>query len=360
LVLSNRLGWIGVDVGTHAVKLAQAVRSPSGIMLRHAAVIQRTSAWSDDDLGLAEPQTSRMEICAALECGGFSGRSAACLLPMNVCELRGLKVPFGEQKERRAMIANELADDWSDRPTPMEFDFWEVTVDKGSESADGFNVNVISVARPWIAQLAGDCQQARLDCWAVDGGPLAIARAVGLATKFRSDQRVMAIDWGFSNTTLCVVGAGQPLYARRLHDCSFRRCLESIQTELGVSLDHGQHLVDTHGVLAGDANVIGRHEIQVALTDAITETLNQLVEQVQRTLRFVESQRRHLHPTSVWLMGGGASVRNVGPYLSKALELPVHIWKVPSDPRSDYIAQGSQAALFGGAFALSTLAWRAA
>jgi Tfp pilus assembly PilM family ATPase len=337
------------------------MRTPTGIMLRHAAVIQRSSPWSDDDgLALSSPEESRTEIRAALECGGFRGRSAACLLPMNVCELRGLKVPLGDLEERRAMIANELADDWVERPAPMEFDFWEVSVDKGSETPESFNVNVISVAQPWVTQLAGDCRQASLDCWAVDGTPPAIARAIGMATRLRSDQRVLAIDWGFSNATLCVVGNERPLYARRLHHCNFRRCLDAIQSELGVSLDRAQHLVDQHGVVGADAVTDGNKSIQEALTDAVEETVRQLVDEIQRTLRFFESQRRQLRPSSVWLMGGGASMRNIAPHLCKLLEMPVHVWNVPRDPQGDFASADNQTTLFGNALALSTLAWRAA
>ena len=52
-----------------------------------------------------QPCSSRAEIRAALECGGFSGRDAICAPPMNVCELRGLNVPPGSEQERRTMIA---------------------------------------------------------------------------------------------------------------------------------------------------------------------------------------------------------------------------------------------------------------
>ena len=118
LQLGSKLGWIGVDLGTHTVKLAQAVRTPDGVRLRHAAVIQRPSPWPEGDaLAVDEPDSSWPEIRAALECGGFRGRNAACVLPMNVCELRGLKVPQGDVHERRAMIASELADDEAESPT---------------------------------------------------------------------------------------------------------------------------------------------------------------------------------------------------------------------------------------------------
>jgi Tfp pilus assembly PilM family ATPase len=361
LILSGNLGWIGVDVGTHTVKLAQAVRTPLGVVLRHAAVVQRSSSWPDDDeLALAIPVGSSSEIRAALECGNFRGRNAACLLPMNVCELRGLKVPAGDVEERRAMIANELADDWVDRALPMEFDFWEVAVDKATESPESFNVNVISVALPWVSRIADDCHEARLDCWAVDGGPLAIARAVRLATRLRSDQRVLAVDWGFSNATLCVVGNDRPLYARRLHHCSFRRCLEAIQSQLGVSQDRAQHLADTHGVAAAASDDVAQPAIQGAIADAVGETVGQLVDEIQRTLKFFESQRRHLRPNAVWLMGGGASMRNIGPHLCDLLEMPVHVWSVPIDPQLGDVADGNHSALFGTAVALSALAWRAA
>jgi len=365
LVLANNIGWIGVDLGTHTVKLAQAVRTADGIRLRRAAVIQRPNPWSNaDGLALDEPDPSWPEILAALECGDFRGRSAACVLPMNVCELRGMKVPPGDVDERRAMVASELADDEGESTGPREFDYWELGGEKGIETADGFNVNVMSISRPWIDQVAADCQRVRLDCWAVDGMPLAMARAVGLATRPREGERVVAVDWGFSNTTLAVVGRGRALYARRLHDCHFRKCLAAIEDTLGVTRDHAQHLVAIHGVTAPGAAVspvaADAMAIQAAITSAIAEVAASLVEQIERTLRFVEVQRRQQHPTSLWLMGGGASLRNIAPYLADALGLPTSIWGVPAARERANAISVQEAALFGPALALSALAWRAA
>ena len=360
-MISNRLGWIGVDIGTHTIKLAQAERTPSGVRVRHAAVIQRAHPWSaEDSLALGDPLSSRDEIHAALECDAFRGRDAACLLPMNVCDLRGLNVPHGDEHERRAMIENELGDEWTNGPVPMEFDFWELGADGRPETADGFNVNVLCVSRPWVTQAAGDCQQSSLDCWAVDGGPLAMARAVGHVANTTSGQRVLAVDWGYSSATLCVVGHNRPLYARRIHECGLRRCLESVAGTIGVSLDHAQHLAQVHGVLPPGEHARDRNGLQTAVSESFAETIERLIEQIQRTMRFVDLQRKHLRPTSVWLMGGGASVRNIGPHLSAALELPVSIWSMGRESELDSAAAGGRAALFAGAFALSTLAWRAA
>jgi Tfp pilus assembly PilM family ATPase len=361
VILSNRLGWIGVDIGTRTVKLAQAVRSADGVRFHQAAVIQRQSPWPDDDsLGLGEPDQSLAEIRAALECGQFAGRSAACLLPMNACELRGLNVPQGSDRERRAMIANELAEDWSARSDAMEFDYWELDADRDGSPADGFNVNILAVTRPWISRVAQDCQQARLDCWAVDGGPLSTARAVGLAAHLRGTARALAIDWGFANVTLSIVGHDRALYVRRVHNCGFRKCLESIQAALGVTLEQAQYLAVKEGVALRDSEPSDRSEVREAIAAAVADTVDALVDEIRRTLQFVELQRRHLHPTTVWLVGGGASLRNVGPQLSTALNLPVSTWELPVDPASRCKMPSHQAPLFAGAIALSALAWRAA
>jgi Tfp pilus assembly PilM family ATPase len=359
-VFTNRLGWIGVDVGTHTVKLAQVVRSPAGVRLLHAAVIQRAVSWPQEEaMAWGTPNTSSGEISAARSYGNFVGRNAAGVLSMNVCLLHGLSVPQGTEQERQAMIASELADDWAERPSPVDFGYWELDSSAATERAGGFNVNVLAVAKPWITQLARDCQQARLDCWSIDGAPLAMARAVGLAA-IRSHQGALALDWGYSNVTLSVVVDRRPLYSRQIRECGLRRLVVAICERLGVTEDQAQHLLDTQGVLAPEGDASGDREVQAAITEAASEIMETLVDQVQRTLQFVQTQRRQLTSNEVWLMGGGGTVRNLGQSLAKVLEMPVRIWSVPKEGQELPCAEGARMALFAPAAALSALAWRGA
>ncbi len=361
LARSQGLGWIGIDVGTHTVKLAQAVRTPLGVRLHRAAVIQRSTSWSNDDtLAMDQPTSSRTELRAAFRAGGFSGRNAICLLPMNVCQLRGLHVPPGDDHERRLMIADGLAEEWSGQPHTIDFDYWELELGKPEKETETTNVNVLGVARPWVTQLTRDCQATGLDCWSIDGVPLAMARAVGLLGGTSGGRRALAVDWGFSNTTLCVVGDNRPLYVRRIHDCSFGSVLESIVREFGVTLDESQHLVESIGVPGAETDRGADQQIQAAIVDAANVALEGLVHQISRTLQFMDTQRRHLHPQAIWLMGGGASMRNIDSHLARALHVPVHIWKVKTDAEPIPCAARNRAAVFGNAVALSALAWSAA
>ena len=361
MLFSRQLGWIGIDVGTHTVKLAQAVREGASVRLHRAAVIERPESWSGHDaLANDEPRTSHPEIRAALECGGFSGRNAVCTLPMNLCELRGLNLPPGTEHERRTMAADELAEEWAERKAQLEFDIWELDAARGEKSTDAFNVNLLAASRPWVAQIWRDCRQSGLDCWAIDGVPLALARAVGLAGGTPTGRRALAVDWGYSNTTLAIVGEFRSWYSRRIQDCPFSKALESVMDMFGVTLEQAQHLVDAYGLTSSNAVPPTDREIQSAISATVAGTLDELVGQLTRTLQFAETQRRHLQPTSIWLMGGGASMRNIDHYLQEALKLPVRIWKLPAGEDEIFCAADNRSALFGPAVALSSLAWRAA
>jgi Tfp pilus assembly PilM family ATPase len=257
------------------------------------------------------------------------------------------------------MASDELAEEWAEKKIPMEFDFWEMDPGGAEKSSDAFNISILAISRPWIAQLWRDCRYSGLDCWSIDGLPLAMARAVGLMGGLSGGRRALAVDWGYSNTTLCVVGDDRPLYSRRIHDCAFGKVLDAIMHVFGVSLDEAQHLVDTQGVTPLDADPSADSETQAAITNAAADTIDGLVHQLRRTLQFMETQRRHLQPATVWLLGGGASMRNIGPYVEEELKLPVHIWNVSSDSTPIACAVEQRSSVFGAAVALSALAWEA-
>jgi type IV pilus assembly protein PilM len=361
LPLSQQLGWIGVDIGTHTVKLAQAMRDGGEVRLHRAAVIQRPSSWpGNDSLAMEQPIPSCFEIQTALECGGFEGKNALCTLPMNVCQLRALNVPPGTDGERRTIIGGELAEDWAELRQPMEFDFWEMETNHSDKASEAFNVSVLATSRLWVSQLWRDCRKSGLDCWAIDGVPLTMARAIGLVGGASAGKRVLAVDWGYSNTTLCVVGDERPLYCRRVHDCGFGRVLDGIMQTFDVTLDEAQYLADTQGLASESEEAPSEPTTQAAITQAAEGPLDELVRQIRRTLAFTESQRRHLQPVAIWLLGGGAAMRNVAEYLTGAIEMPVRVWTLPFDETPIACAAGSRAAVFSVAATLSASVWRAA
>jgi Tfp pilus assembly PilM family ATPase len=170
----------------------------------------------------------------------------------------------------------------------------------------------------------------------------------------------LAVDWGYSNTTLSIVGDDRPLFTRRIQECAFGHVLDAIVEAFAVTRDEAQHLAEAEGLAMPNAERAAETEIARAISAAAAGTIDELIRQLSRTLQFMEMQRRHLQPSAVWLLGGGASLKNFGPYLSESLSLPVHVVELLPDDQPIACAAGARSAIFANAAALSALAWRAA
>ena len=74
---------------------------------------------------------------------------------------------------------------------------------------------------------------------------------------------------------------------------------------------------------------------------------------MNKTLTYPELHRSGLVPVKIWLLGGGATVRNVAALLSARINLPVETWHLPSAEGGTACAV--PAAMLGPAMALSAL-----
>lgn len=335
-MLRRRLGWIGIDIGSRSVKVAQVERGPTGALrLRQGVVIARQTPWPDNE-GVGAPLApSAAEIVAAINYGDrFTGPSAACTLPMHLYGFHGLHIPPGTLEQRRSMIASELADSWDDRGEACEFDYWETDLRDTRLRQDEPNINVLAVSRRWSRQLAQDAARGHLQLQVLDGPPLAIARAVRFVAGHRNEGPEAAVDWGFTSTTFCVVQNGRALFTRRVRSCGLRLVYEAIGKDLGISLDETQHLLLNFGLPGGEP---GRspHPVQRAMAQAASEHLARLVDEVQRTLVYFQAQRRALIPQRIWLLGGGATIPGVSEWIAAACATPVHAWRLSPDRHTD-------------------------
>lgn len=353
---SHQQGWIGVDLGTSAVKLAQverAGRAPSGgwsWRLVHARVIRRTPAEPvDKDRDDALRWWDR--VCRSQRLReGFVGRRAACVLPTGKADLRAIHLPEGSEAERRAMIANELDALLGENAGRRVFDFWEIRP-PGESSLE--NVNVISLPEDEAHAVAASVGRAGLRCRVIDGLPLAVARAISMANGDDPAIPVAALDWGFTSATFSIVRNRRPVFTRLLRDCGFALMPAAVSEALELSIDDAEQLLATHGVCDPAARGDPLHDVQEVITDVAGGLLTEIVSQLNKTLTYPELHRSGLVPVKIWLLGGGATVRNVAALLSARINLPVKTWHLPSAEGGTACAV--PAAMLGPAVALSAL-----
>lgn len=353
MIFSRTKGWIGVDIGTHMVKLAQVERHGSRIELVEALSIPRQELWLDSADG-AKDISSSLEIQAALSLGArFQGRDAAVTLPMAVCDVRTCNVEAGTDAEQRAAVQRELESVSADTQGAREFDYWsvELPTDKGPV-AD--NTIALSITSAWASRVGEDLREAGLVGQVLDGLPLAAARAIAISMPNASGP-VAAIDWGHHRATLCSVIGGRPLFVRALRDCGFQSVTSALCKALAVTADEARKLLHDHGLPNRTRG--GVTELQSVIEEVAREPLDRFVEELRRTTGYLSQQRRSIAPQRVVLLGGGAAVKNMASYLDDRIEVPVEAWSLDAAASTTARERQYPIELFGPAIALSSLAW---
>lgn len=349
----GRSGWIGVDFGSAAVKMAQWERVGTHWRLAYARILPRpdldslpaptqlsTAWWSD--LGRNGPLRR-----------GFVGRSAACTVSASQLDLRAMNLPEGSDDERRAMIHHELLGIFGDHP-PRSFDFWETSVagPDGESALD--NVNVLSLPEEQASLVVKTLGRWGLRCEQIDGLPLALARALALFPGLAENTPLAAVDWGYHSATFCLVVGPRPVFTRNLRDCGFAKFHQAVREALDLPADDVQELLRLYGLKGSSALDEPLGDVQEVIADVTSAALREMISELNRTLAYPELHRSGLVPQAIWLFGAGATVRNMAECLAAALRIPVEPWRLPEGAAP---AGPCPAALLGPAVALSALAW---
>lgn len=353
MIFSRTKGWIGVDVGTHMVKLAQVERCGSRIALVEAMCIPRQEPWLDGDDAAAGVPAS-IEIQAALSLGTrFRGRDAAVTLPMTVCDVRSCSIEGDTHSERRAAVLQELDSIYPGTAGTREFDYWSVEL-PSEKSGSTDNTIALSVATSCASRVTQDLREAGLAGHVLDGLPLAVARAVALGMP-HTVNFIAAVDWGHHRATLCSVKNGRPLFVRGLRDCGFHSVTDAICKTLAVTADEAQKLLRDHGLPSRMGKAAT--DLQSMIEEVAREPLHRFIEELTRTTTYLSQQRRSLAPAKVVLLGGGAAVKNMSSYLADHLDTPVETWHLHDTQSAAALDRRFPIELFGPAIALSSLAW---
>lgn len=336
-------GWIGIDLGNRAVKLAQVERVGSQLRLVHSRLLARDAddethrpaiAWWEEVL--------RSDGCF----DGFRGTQAACVLPASMTELRAMNLPEGSEPERRAMVGNELA---ASGLASRVFGFWDSHPPAAQGPTSLENVNVVSLLEEEASCVATMLEDAGVVCNVIDGLPLTLARAVQLASLAAPAKPVAAVDWGYTSATFCLLCDRRPIFTRRLRDCGFGLMAAAVRDALAVSHADAEQLLARYGFCGAQTHDGPLRDVQEVLAEIVFEPLAAMVAELDKTLSYPELHRAQVVPQQIWLFGGGATVRNVGPLLSARLGRDVLSWRMPAAEAAAPIE------LLGPAIALSLL-----
>ena len=344
--MRTQKGCIGVDIGTHTIKMAQVEKRNGKLKLIDAALISRQQPWSVNGWQKPTPMTSADELMAAYSVGQkFQGRNAASMTSMALCDVRSINIPQGNRKQSLEAISGRFEEIERLNIHNRQFDYWEIPNEWKSRTRD--NIYVLSMENSWAEQVAEDHSRAGLTCKCLDGNPMALARAANMI----ADQPTTAIlDWGYTRATFCIQKMGTPVFVRMLRDSGLKQTIETLAETLSVSLDQASKLLSEHGVTV--ENEVAS-DIQKIISSSVSTLSKQITEELVRTVGHLRRSNGAEIPEELVLFGGGSTIKNICQRLEPKLPFSLKQWTF-AKPRDNFRWPMQ---LFGPAVALSALGW---
>jgi len=319
MIWKSTRGWIGVDVGARAVKVAQLTADRHGLRLSAASSSRRSEgADRESPQRLAEEIASVRALAARLR-----GSRAAATLSMAVCRV--------EPTDDESPAAERCAGRWNAGPN------------------SGYT---LSVEGQRVDDAVEGLSRAGWLCEAIDGQPLAIARALRFSPDFRHDELLGALDLGATCSTFIASSEGLSRYVRRLSGGGMADVYDSVARSLALPpAKVGKLLRQT----------IAAHSVEKSpearlLRDAVKDAVRPLVQELKRTLEHLGGKLRRPGPQRVLVFGEGGAVTGLPALLGEALGVAVEPWRAAALRRDEGVADVPDC-LLGQAIALSALAW---
>lgn len=320
MIWKSQRGWIGVDVGARAIKMAQLTTDHGRLRLSAASVSARSvEANADSPRGLADQLTTARALAQHLR-----GSRAAATLSMSACRV--------EPSSDDAPIAtDQCVGRWTAGP--------------GSDYTLSLDSRRVEDAVEGLSLVGWQCE-------AIDGQPLAIARALRFSPDYQRDELLGALDLGATGATFIASTDGLVRYVRRLHCGGMTEVCQSIAQALSLPPKEVSKLLRRYGATASTSD---GGEARV-LSEAVKDAVYPLVQELKRTLEHLSGKLRAPGPKRIFVFGEGGVVPGLPAQVGDALGLTVEPWRASVLERDDELADLPDC-LLGQAIALSALAW---
>lgn len=307
----NKKDIVGVDIGSHSIKLVQLRKEKSG--------------WHLVNLGMAQlpPESivdnSIMDSSSVVDClnnlaesQSLKTKNVATAVAGHSVIIRKIKLPAMTAMEAEASI------EW-EAEQYIPFEISEVNLDfqiLGQESQDATEMDVVLVAakKDFVSEYVAVLQEAGFNPLVMDIDSFALENAFQL--NYDQEEDVVAlVNVGASSMNINVLKNGVSVFTRDIQ-VGGNTFNQEIQKQLGVTGAEAETVK-----LGGDLSDVDTTEV----SNVLKETMDHLSQEIQRSLDFYSATSSDSEIEKVYLSGGVAKTDGCLNSIQERLDLPVEL-----------------------------------
>jgi len=367
-VFNRSYGWIGVDIGCHAIHLAQVRRTESSWQLSAVWSVEHPSTYTTE---AAQNESTGEETFAWLTSESicneglaqtrdylrnlntlFKGRNCAATLNDGMITYREMELPQCDPSESLAIVHSEIAIETESELEELVAGCWQLPSRPRSITT---SYGAASIKESTALLLANDLLSAGFECQTLDAVPCAMARATEMVIEDKQ-AGTLAIDLGYKQATIALVQAGQPILSRALRNIGLLPFIEQIAKSFELTVSDSQTLLFQFASSRSDSEDCSE-QFANPLQQLLNHYLQILSLEIEKTVDFASRTYRTITPVKLLLMGDGARIPSLEHKLASRLGIPTQTWSIE---RSGNLFGEHHISSFAIAAGLSSLAWEVA
>ncbi len=322
--LFSAKSFVGLDIGSHDVKVVELGRAGSRFRVLHAGMAQTPPGAVKEGV-VVEPQSVAVAVRQTLTAAGVRGGRVVSAVGGQAVIVRELKLPPMTEEEVRqaARFEAERYIPYGVREVNMDFDLIGETVEENQKK---IVVLLVAARRDIVDKHVQALEAAGLQPFVLDVESFAVMRALASYAKTNGGpgEAVVFVDLGAESTDIVITEGDQMRLTRNVNiggDSLTRAVASRLEMEFGtaerIKEDQGAVLVEGEPT-PDDRTVLTVHE-------AMLPILGDLATEVRRSLDYFQTRWRESRVGRVVISGGTARLKNLDRFLSLELGVDTQI-----------------------------------
>lgn len=309
---------IGLDLGSHTLKAVEVAPAGGGSYKVTHLGVAPTPAGAVADGVAASAEALSPAIRSLLSTAGIRGNRVVTALGGEAVIVRELKLPEMPDAELEQAVAYEAERylPYGVRDVSRDFQVLGKAPEEGQ-----LEILLVAARKDVVNRQVAALQMTGLSASILDVAPFSMLRAVG--SRNGQAGTIVYVDLGAESSDIIIM-EGERLRLARNISTGGNAVTKAIAEVMSLELPAAQTLKEDRAQLLLEGQQPDDPTI-AQLHEAILPVINSIFTEVRRSLDYYQTRSRGQAVSKVVLTGGTAKLRNLAPFLSEELGLPVEV-----------------------------------
>lgn len=318
MALFGAKSFVGVDIGSHAIKVVELAPAGGRFRVLHAGVGDTPPGAVKEGV-MVEPQAVGAAVRQVFSASGVKPGRVVSAVGGQAVIVRELKLPPMSDDELRqaARFEAERYIPYGVKEVNMDFDVIGETVEEGQKK---IVVLLVAARREIVDKHVQALEAAGLQPFVLDVESFAVMRALDPQVRSDGAEAAVFVDLGAETTDIVITEGGQLRLTRNVN-IGGDNLTRVVATKLDVEFQSAERLKEEKGAVLLEGEPAPEDRTVVSLHDVMLPILGDLATEIRRSLDYFQTRWRESKVGRVVISGGTARLANLVRFLT--LELGV-------------------------------------